>query len=156
MRQPEIFRSRRNSDEVRVGASNKITRLQSALAVLGEDDDTDRSTLEVALKKAQAQAVVPSVSEQIEDTQKFIERAKKRVVFADEYVQWAQEWKVECDKELLEAGDRLARLRMEAERPAPPVPDPATEVQRLQHQLAQAQVQLLQHGCTPVSAGSTA
>ena len=137
-------------------ASNKITRLQSALAVLGEDDETERSTLEVALKKAQAQAVVPPVSEQIEDTQKFIERAKKRVVLADEYVQWAQEWEVECDKELLEAEERLARLRMEAERPTLPVPDPATEVQRLQHQLAQAQAQLLQHGSTTVSPGSTA
>ena len=155
VRQPETFRSRRNPDEVRVGASDKITRLQSALAVLGEDDETERSALEVALKKAQAQAVVPPVSEQIEHTQKFIERAKKRVVLADEYVQWAQEWKVECDKELLEAEDRLARLRVEVERPTP-VPDPATEVQRLQHQLAQAQAQLLQHGCTSVSAGSTA
>ena len=156
VRQPEISRSRRNPDEVRVGASNKITRLQSALAVLGEDDETERSALEVALKKAQAQAVVPPVSEQIEDTQKFIECARKRVVLADEYVQWAQEWKVECDKELLEAEERLARLRMEAERPASPVPDPATEVQRLQHQLAQAQAQLLQHGSTAVSPGSTA
>ena len=52
------------------GASNKITRLQSALAVLGEDDETDRNALEVALKKGQAQAVVPQVSEQIEHTQK--------------------------------------------------------------------------------------
>ena len=51
---------------------------------------------------------------------------------------------------------RLARLRVEVERPTAPVPDPATEVQRLQHQLAQAQAQLLQHGCTSVSAGSTA
>ena len=42
------------------------------------------------------------------------------------------------------------------ERPAPPVPDPATEVQRLQHQLAQAQAPLLQHGSTAVSPGSTA
>ena len=156
MRQPETVRSRRNPDEVRVGASNKITRLQSALAVLGEDNETERSALEVALKKAQAQAVVPPVSEQIEHTQKFIECAKKRVVFADEYVHWAQEWKVECDKELLEAEERLARLRVEVERPSAPVPDQATEVQRLQHQLAPAQAQLLQHGCTSVTAGSTA
>ena len=87
MRQPETFHSRRNPDEVQVGASNKITRLQSALAVLDEDDETERSALEVALKKAQAQDVIPSVLEQIEHTQKFIERAKKLVVLADEYVQ---------------------------------------------------------------------
>ena len=105
--QPEIFRSRRYPDEVRVG---KITRLQSALAVLGEDDEIERSTLEVAIKKAQAQAVVPLVSEQIEDTQKFIERANKRVVLVDEYVQWAQEWKVECDKEF--AGGRRTSCKI--------------------------------------------
>ena len=76
--------------------------------------------------------------------------------WADENVQWAQEWKVECDKELLEAEERLARMRVEVETPTAPVPDPATEVQRPQHQLAQAQVQHLQHGCTLVTAGSTA
>ena len=138
---PQHVRSRRNPDEVRVGASNEITRLQSALAVLGEDDKTEMSAL-VAPKKAQAQAVVPPVSEQIEHTQKFIERSKKRVVFAEECVQWAQDWKVECDRELLEAEERLARLLVEAERPTALVPDPATEVQRLRHQLAQAQAQL--------------
>ena len=137
------------------GLRTRSPGCKSALAVLGEDDETERSALEVALKKAQAQAVVPPCRSS-EDTQKFIERAKKRVVLADEYVQWAQEWKVECDKELLEAEERLARLRMEAERPTSLVPDPATEVQRLQHQLAQAQAQLLQHGSTAVSTGSTA
>ena len=63
---------------------------------------------------------------------------------------------VECEKELLEAEERLARLRVEVERPTALVPDPGTEVQRLQHQLAQAQAQLLHHGCTSVTAGSTA
>ena len=73
VRQPEIVRSRRNLDEVRVGVSNKVNRLQSALAVLGEDDELERSALEVALKKARAQAVVPPVSERIEHIQKLIE-----------------------------------------------------------------------------------
>ena len=101
-------------------------------------------------EKAQAQAVVPPVSEQIEHTQKF--SSVRTNGWADEYVQW----KVECDKELLEAEERLARMRVEVETPTAPVPDPATEVRRPQHQLAQAQVQLLQHGCTLVTAGSTA
>ena len=55
------------------GGSNKVNRLQPALAVLGEDDELERSALEVALKKARAQAVVPPVSEQIEHIQKLIE-----------------------------------------------------------------------------------
>ena len=91
------------------GGGSKITRLQSALAFLGEDDGLERSAFEGC-----------------------IERAKKRVVVAEEYVQWAQEWKVECEKELSEAEERLSRLRLKAERPMAPVPDPPTEVQRLQ------------------------
>ena len=46
-------------------------------------------------KKAQVQAVIPLVAERIEQTQKFIERARKRVLVAEEHVQWAQDWKVE-------------------------------------------------------------
>ena len=61
--------ARRNPDEVRLATSNKITRLQSALAVLGDE----RSALD---KKAQVQAVIPPVAERIEQTQKFIERAR--------------------------------------------------------------------------------
>ena len=55
-------------DEVRVGASNKITRSQLVLAILGEDDALERSALEAALKKAQVQVVIliPPVPEQIE------------------------------------------------------------------------------------------
>ena len=51
--------------------------------------------------------------------------ARKRVVLAEEYVQWAQEWKVECEKELSEAKEGLARLRLEVERPAVTVPGPS-------------------------------
>ena len=43
------------------------------------DDAVERSVLEAALKKAQTQAVIPPVTEQIEQTQKFIERARKWV-----------------------------------------------------------------------------
>ena len=153
VRQSETVRVRRNPDEVRLGVSTKITRLQSALAVLGEDDAVERSALEAALKKAQTQAVIPPVAERIEQTQKFIERARKRVSVAEEYVQWAQEWKVECEKELSEAEERLSRLRFEAERPVAAVPDSATEVQRLQQQLAEAQAQLHQGSVSVTTEG---
>ena len=146
VRQSETVRVRRNPDEVRLGASTKISWFQTALAVLGEDDAVERSALEAALKKAQVQAVIPPVAERIEQTQKFIERARKRVLVAEEYVQWAQDWKVECEKELSEAEERLSRLRSEAERPMAAVPESVTEVQRLQQQLAEAQAQLHQQG----------
>ena len=43
---------------------------------------------------------------------KLIERAKKRVVLAEEHILWAQDWKVE--KDLSEAEERPARLRLES------------------------------------------
>ena len=75
------------------------------------DNISERTVLEAALKKAMVQAVIPPVSEQIDHTEKFIKRAKKRQ-HAEEYVQWAQEWKVECEKELMEAEERLLKLRI--------------------------------------------
>ena len=78
-------------------ASSKISRLESAMAALGEDDISERTVLEVALKRAKVQAVIPPVSEQLDHTEKFIERARKRQ-HAEEYAQWAKEWKVECEK----------------------------------------------------------
>ena len=81
------------------------------MAALGEDDISERTVLEAALTKAKVQAVIPPVSEQIDHTEKFTERAKKRQ-HAEEYAQWAQEWKVECEKELMEAEERLSKLRI--------------------------------------------
>ena len=59
-----------------------------------------------AFKKAQAQDVVSPVPEQIAHTEKFVERAKQRVLHAEECVQWAQEWQVVWEKELKEAEER--------------------------------------------------
>ena len=75
------------------------------------------------------------------------------MLVAEEYVQWAQDWKVECEKELSEAKERLSRLRFEAERPIAAVPDSVTEVRRLQQQLAEAQAQLHQQGSVSSTAG---
>ena len=131
VRQTETVRARRNLDEVRGG------RFQ-------QDHQVTVSS---------GSSWIPPVAEQIEQTQKFIERAKKRVLVAEEYLQWAEEWKVECEKELSEAEERLSRLRFEADRPMAPVPVSVTEVQRLQQQFAEAQAQLHQQGSASVTAG---
>ena len=52
VRQSETVHVRRNPDEVRLGASTKITWLQSALAVLGEDDAVKRSALEACSQES--------------------------------------------------------------------------------------------------------
>ena len=93
-------RARLSPEEVRAGASTKVSRLQAALTSLGPNDHGERAVLEVSLRKAQQQATVPPVAEQAEQTAQFIERAKKRLSNADEWVQWAQEWRTECAKEL--------------------------------------------------------
>ena len=102
---PHEVRQTRNPDEVRVGATNKMTRLQGALAVLGE----------AALTKVQVQAVVPLVAEQAAQTQKFIE------------TETGARTRRNCRK----AEERLSRLRLEVDRPAPPVSDPSLDDQSL-------------------------
>ena len=46
----------------------------------------ERAALEVSLRKAQKQAIAPPVAEQAEQTAMFIERAKKRLTNAEEWV----------------------------------------------------------------------
>ena len=70
-----------------------------------------KQKLEVALKKAQTQAVVPPVSEQIEHTQKSIEHAKKWVVLADAHVQWARSATRSCWRQKNVLRDHAWRLR---------------------------------------------
>ena len=89
VRQQEIFRSRRNPDEVRVGASNKISRLQSALAVLG----TSRGSTGVGVDRGHSE---------IHRTCKETSGAGRRARSVGTRVEGR-------DKELLEAKERLAR-----------------------------------------------
>ena len=137
-------RPRLTPEEVRAGASTKITRLQAALQSLGPNDHAERSSLEASLKKAQQQATIPPVAQQAEQTAQFIERAKKRLSSAEEWVQWAQDWRSECAKELHDAELRLARIRAEVaevvEDPSAP-PDWEAEARRLRQQVAELQCQ---------------
>ena len=96
------------------------------------------------MRKAQQQATSPPVAEQEKQTAQFIERAKKRLTSAEEWVQWAQDWRSECAKELHEAELRLERIRAEAAEPlaAPPAPpDWEAEVMRLRQQVVELQCQ---------------
>ena len=101
-------------EEVRQEAATKIARLEAALLTLGPEDQTEKAVLEVSLRKARQQAIVPPVADQIEHTTKFLERAKKRLSNAAEWVQWAQDWHSQCSKDITEAEERLARLQTES------------------------------------------
>ena len=66
---------RRNPDEVQVAGRAKITRLEEALKVLGEDDSTEVRGLQAALQEAR-RAVQDRPMAQIEQCQAFIERSR--------------------------------------------------------------------------------
>ena len=66
-----------------MAAHAKILRLQAAISVLGDADVVEKENLAKALQRAQAQAVVPPVSEQIISTQGFIDRERKKLAAAE-------------------------------------------------------------------------
>ena len=115
--QPSQPRPRLSPEESRAGATTKVARLQAALLTLGPEDLVEKAALEASLQKAQVQATVPPVAEQVKQTTQFIERAKRRLSSASEWVQWAQDWHSQCSKELAEAEERLVRLRAEEVHP---------------------------------------
>ena len=108
--QPSQPRPRLSPEESRADAT-KVARLQAALLTLGPEDLVEKAALEASLQKAQVQATVPPVAEQVKQTTQFIERAKKRLSSASKWVHWAQDWHSQCSKELAEAEERLVRLR---------------------------------------------
>ena len=67
-------------------SGRKIPRLQAAISAWGDADMVEKESLVKSLQHAQAQAVLPSVSEQIISTQGFIERDRKRLAAAEEAV----------------------------------------------------------------------
>ena len=65
-------------EEVLANARARVTKLETAVAAVGESDPSFPAHQE-ALKKAKAQAQVRPVEDRISSTKVFIERAKKRV-----------------------------------------------------------------------------
>ena len=109
--QPSQPRPRLSPEESRAGAATKVARLQAALLTLGPEDLVEKAALEASLQKTQVQATVPPLAEQVKWTTQFIERAKRRLSSASEWVQWAQDWHSPCSKELAKAEKRLPGLQ---------------------------------------------
>ena len=137
--QPSQPRPRLSPEESRADASTKVARLQAALLTLGPEDLVEKAALEASLQKAQVQATVPPVAEQVKQTTQFIERAKKRLSSASEWVQWAQDWRSQRSKELAEAEERLVRLQAEEVHPMEEVvgKDWETEAKALRQQIVE-------------------
>ena len=116
---------------------------QVAISALGDADMAEKESFVKSLQRAQAQAVVPPISEQIISTQGFIERERKRLVAAEEAVQIAEK-KIKNRDESLEAfaqGEkRLEELQSQQRSPfAGLVVNAETELVRLRAQVADLQ-----------------
>ena len=111
---------RRNPDEVQAAARARVTRLEEALKVLGEDDSTEVRGLQAALQEARRAAQDRPMAAQIEECQAFIERSQRRLARLEE-----EQTK---EKEQLDAAQRrMARFREEMARTVPPTTPPVSE-----------------------------
>ena len=111
---PQTAGSRRlNPDEALAAARARVSRLETALEVLGESDSTEVRTLREVLKQARHSAQEQPISAQIKDTEEFIARSTNRLqVLATKRSE---------EEQLLEnATARLARLRELATSGPPP------------------------------------
>ena len=131
---------RRSPPEVHAAAHSKIERLQAAISTLGVADMAEKESLVKSLHCAQAQAVVPPVSEQIVSTQGFIERERKRLAAAEEAVLFAVKNRDESLEALAQRKKRLEELQSQQRSPfAGPMADAETKLVRLRAQVADLQ-----------------
>ena len=131
---------RRSPPEVHTASHAKIERLQAAISALGDADMAEKESLVKSLQRAQAQAVVPPVSEQIISTQGFIERERKRLAAAEEAVLFVVKNRDESLEALAQGEKRLEELQSQQRSPfAGPMADAETELVRLRAQVADLQ-----------------
>ena len=131
---------RHSPPELHAAAHAKIQKLQAAISAWGDADMVERESLVKSLQHAQAQAVVPPVSEQIISTQGFIERERKRLAAAEEAVLAAVKSRDESLEALAQGEKRLEELQSQERSPfAGPVADAEADLVRLQAQVAELQ-----------------
>ena len=131
---------RRSPPELQAAVHAKIERLQAAISALGDADKAEKESLVKFPHRAQAQAVLPPVSEQIASTQGFIERERKRFAAAEEAVLFAVKNRDESLEALAQGEKRLEELQSQQRSPFTGlVDDTETELVRLRAQVANLQ-----------------
>ena len=98
-----------------VRGSGEVKKLEAAIAALGGDSIHAKGFRE-ALRIARARSKLPPVSERVEPCKKFLDRARQRVVRAQDVIDKAAQ-KNSHDEEVAEGGRRLAQLQAEVEVP---------------------------------------
>ena len=137
-------------------ARDRISKLETALAAVGEDDET-APKLQEALRKARHQAQTPPVEVRVKSCENFLERARKNVSKSQEEVARAQQALTEAQQnhakwvaEVAQAEQRLITLQTEAAIPCATAsteqaqPDWAAELQQLREKVNELQIQNLE------------
>ena len=116
-------------------ARDRITKLEAAIAAVGEEDET-APKLKEALRKARQQAQILPIEVRVKSCEQFLERARKNVK-AQEEVSQAQQLLMEAQSrhservaEVAEAKVRLITLQTEAASHVTIVKDPIQESNR--------------------------
>ena len=107
-----VIGSSRNLEEVVEQARKRVGQLQIAIQAL-DPTDPARPVLEDALKKVKGHATLPSLEEQIQSTEQFVVRAKKRLDNTEKEVVAITEKRDGLRAELVSSEERLARLRQD-------------------------------------------
>ena len=83
-------------DDISLPAQEKVSRLEAAIAVLGDHPDPSvLKTLEDALHKVKEGTSVPSVGVRLDSCAQFVERARRRLAKAEEEFNRVQEERVQ-------------------------------------------------------------
>ena len=142
---PPLREASRPPEAVAEDAVVEVQRLEAAIAVLGESNPHARP-LKDALQATKSRSRVPPVAERIEVCKTFLERAKRRVVRAEEIIKRAVEQK---DVHVAEVEDAERRLLQKRGSPHARVSE-VGELKRQIDELVQERDQLRQTVCKGV------
>ena len=131
---PPLRRPSRAPEVVVNDAIGEIKSLEGAIDLLGPASVHAKPLL-TALKAAQERSKVGPIQERLDSCRQFIDRAKKRVLRADEVIARAVEQKAIFEAEVAQAEQRLVLLQAEAAATIPAVFPEAAEVKELQTQI---------------------
>ena len=131
---PPLRQPSRAPEAVVNDAIGEIKSLEAAIDLL-RPASVHAKPLLTALKAAQERSKVGPIQERLDSCRQIIERAKKRVLRADEVIARAVEQKAIFEAEVVQAEQRLALLQAEAVATTPPVTPEPDQVKELQTQI---------------------
>ena len=149
---PDVVRkpptSSLNPDEQVAAAQIRVTKLESAIQAIGEDDPAAMG-LKEALQKARVQAKLRPVEDRISHTEAFLNRSLKRLETMMSEARKLKEDITELESKIQDGERRLEGLRSEASvQPSPFViaTDPQEEIRQLRARIAEMEANGVRDG----------